>query len=51
MGNLNMFKERNPLACLSNGSYAGCHSRWRGPESHLLDKGPHACHTAQPQVV
>ena len=32
---LNMFKERN-LACLTQGSYAGCHTRWRDLESHLL---------------
>ena len=35
MGNLKMFKERN-LACLTKGSYAGCHTRWRGLESHIL---------------
>ena len=34
MSNLNMIKES-----LSDyrGSYAGCHTRWRGLESHLLD--------------
>ena len=36
MGNLNMFKERNPQACLTKGSYTGCHTRWRGLESHLF---------------
>ena len=36
MGNLNMIKERNPLACLTKGCYAGCHTRWHGLESHLL---------------
>ena len=36
MGNLNMFEERNPQACLTKGSSAGCHTRWRGLESHLL---------------
>ena len=35
-GNLNMFKDRNPQACLTKGCYAGCHTRWRGLESHLL---------------
>ena len=38
MGNLNMFKERNPQACLTEGSYAGCHTRWRGLESHLYTR-------------
>ena len=36
IGNLNMFKERKPKACLTKGSYADCHTRWRGLESHLL---------------
>ena len=36
MGNLNMLKERNPQACLTKGSYAWCHTRWCGLESHLL---------------
>ena len=37
MGNLNMLKERNPKACLTKGCFAGCHTRWRGLESHLLE--------------
>ena len=36
MGNLNMFKEKEKQACLSKGSYAGCHTRWRGLEYPLL---------------
>ena len=40
MGNLHMFKERNPQACLTKGSYAGCHTRWRGLESHLFTVHP-----------
>ena len=36
MGNLNMFKEKEKQACLTKGSYAGCHTRWRGLESPLL---------------
>ena len=38
MGSLNMLKERNPQAWLTKGYYDGCHchTRWRGPESHLL---------------
>ena len=36
MGNLNMFKERNPQVCLTEGSYAGRHTRWRGQESLLF---------------
>ena len=40
MGNLNMFKERNPQACLTGGSYADRHTRWRGLESHLLELAP-----------
>ena len=36
MGNLNLLKEGNPQACLTKGSYAGCHTRWRGLDSHLL---------------
>ena len=39
MGNLNMLKERTPpppQACLTKGCYAGCHTRWRGLEFHLL---------------
>ena len=40
MGNSNMFKERNPQACLTKGSYAGCDTRWRGLESHLIDEIP-----------
>ena len=35
MGNLNMFKEKEKQACLIEGSYAGCHTRWRGLESPL----------------
>ena len=35
MGNLNTFKEEKKQACLTKGSYAGCHTRWRGSESHL----------------
>ena len=40
IGNLNMLKvkERNPHACLAKGSYAVCHTRWRGLESHLFFK-------------
>ena len=29
-------KRDNPQACLTKGSFAGCHTRWRGLESHLL---------------
>ena len=36
MHNLNMFNERNPQACLTKGSYAGSHTRWRGLDSHLF---------------
>ena len=39
MGNLNMLKERNPQACLTKGCDAGCHTRWRGLEPHLIDVG------------
>ena len=35
MGNLNMLKEKK--ACLTKGSYAGYHTRWRGLESYLLE--------------
>ena len=34
MGNLNMLREGNGQACLTKGSSAGCHTRWRGLESH-----------------
>ena len=34
-----MLKEGNPKACLTKGSYAGCHTRWHGLESHLLQAG------------
>ena len=40
MGNSNMLKERNPKACLTKGSYAGYHTRWRGLESHLFHSIP-----------
>ena len=36
MCNLNMFKERNPQACLTGGLGTGYHTRWRGMESYLL---------------
>ena len=37
MGNLNILKERKPQACLNRYSFAaGCHTRWRGLESHLM---------------
>ena len=37
MGNLNMLIERGKKqACLNKGSYAWCHTRWRGLESHIL---------------
>ena len=39
MGNLNMLKEikkTKKQACLTRGSYAGYHTRWRGLESYLL---------------
>ena len=36
MGNLNMLKERNTQACLTKGSFAGYHTRWRGLELYLL---------------
>ena len=29
-------KRENPQACLTRGSYAGYHTRWRGLESYLL---------------
>ena len=35
MGNLNM-REKKTQACLTKSSYAGCYTRWRGLESHLL---------------
>ena len=35
MGNLNS-KSEKPQACLTNGCYPGCHTRWRGLEFHLL---------------
>ena len=38
MGNLNMLEERNPQACLTKGSFAGFHTRWRGLEPHLIDE-------------
>ena len=41
MGNLNMFKESNPQICLTKGSYAGCHTRWRGLESYLFCLSPY----------
>ena len=31
-------KRENPQACLTRGSYAGYHTRWRGLESYLLQK-------------
>ena len=37
IGNLNMLKEITPKACLTKGRYAGCHTRWRGLEFHLLN--------------
>ena len=40
MGNLNMLRERTPQACLSKGSEAGCHTRWRGLEFNLIDGIP-----------
>ena len=33
MVNLNM--RDTPQACLTKVSFAGCHTRWRGLESHL----------------
>ena len=39
MGNLNMFKEEKKQACLTKGSYAGCHTWWRGLESHRMPLG------------
>ena len=50
-----MFKERNLQACLTEGSYAGRHTRWRGLESHLLlDSVPQvveaACHHSNAQT-
>ena len=34
-------REKKPTACLTKGSYAGCHTRWHGLESHLFRRPFH----------
>ena len=34
-----MLKERNTQACLTKGTFAGYHTRWRGLELYLYGEG------------
>ena len=38
-------------ACLTKGSFAGCHTRWRGLESHLLRTSLTGCEMPYSKVV
>ena len=37
MSNVHLLKKREKEVCLAKGSQAGCHTRWHGLESHLLE--------------